>query len=136
MPKRGALVAMLLPLALLAACGDESGSAAADPTDPTPSVTESSTPSEPTESATEAELPDWPACADVWVSGAKLPLSYRGCIDMEAAVKADNLPCESGQRIVRFADRFYAVAGGKIYQTEVALEQDDGYLDMVTTCRA
>ncbi len=128
----------MLPLALLSACGDESGSAVADPGSTDSSETESVTtePTEPSDSATtEPEVPDWPACADVWVADAKLKLGYQGCLDGDRAVKADNLRCESGQRIVRYQDRFYGVAGGKIYQTKAPLEKDKGYLDMVRTCR-
>lgn len=116
---------------LLGACGDDSGSAAVDPTDVT------STPSEPTEETSEAEpeLPDWPACADVWAADAKLPAGYGGCLEGDQAVKADNLSCESGQRIVRYADRFYSVPGGRIHQTDGPLEKDKGYLDTIATCR-
>jgi hypothetical protein len=121
---------------LLGACGDDSGSAAADPTD---SSSESAEPSEPTETteptASASELPDWPACDDVWVAGAEIPGGYQGCIDGDQAVKADNLSCESGQRIVRYDDRFFGVSGGKIYEVEAPLDKDKQYLDMVHTCR-
>ena len=124
----------------MSACGDDSGSAATDPGTPESSATEttpSETPSEPTESTSAAEpaLPDWPACGDVWVADAKLPLGYKGCLDGDTAVKADNLSCSSGQHIVRHEDRFYGVPGGKIYRTKGPLEKDQGYLDMIATCR-
>ena len=123
---------------LLAACGDGSGSAAADPTEPTSSATETASPSEPTGATSEAEpeLPDWPACKEVWVADAKLPGSYKGCLEGgDTAVKSDNLPCSSGQHIVRYKDRFYAVPGGTIYRTNGPLEKDKGYLDTIATCR-
>src|ERR687897_891754 len=76
------------------------------------------------------------ACGGVWVADARLALGYKGCLEGDEAVKADNLPCSSGQRIVRYDDRFFAVAGGLIYETSGPLEKDKEYLDMVRTCRA
>jgi hypothetical protein len=80
-------------------------------------------------------MPDWPACADVWVADGKIPNGYKGCLDGDAAVEADNLTCSSGQRLVRYADRFYGVAGGKIYEGSTPLDKDKNYLEMVRTCR-
>ena len=145
MKARGTLVALLLPLALaLAACGGDSDSTATDPdasdsstaTD-TASPTESTETSEPSETASETTppTPDWPACGDVWVADARLALGYKGCLEGDTAVKADNLSCSSGQRIVRYNDSFFAVAGGTIYETSGPLEKDKVYLQKVRTCR-
>ena len=146
MKARGTLVALLLPLALsLAACGGDSDSTATDPdasdsstatdtaspTEATKTVEASETPSE-----TTLPTPDWPACGDVWVADAQLPLGYKGCLEGDTAVKADNLSCSSGQRIVRYDDSFFAVAGGSIYETSGPLEKDKVYLQKVRTCRA
>ena len=140
MKARGTLAALLLPLALsLVACGGDSDSTATDP-EASDSSTATDTPtsaepteSEPTESTPPA--PDWPACGDVWVADAKVPLGYKGCLEGDTAVKADNLSCSSGQRIVRYDDRFYGVAGGLIYETSGPLEKDKQYLKMIRTCR-
>ena len=145
MKARGTLVALLLPLALsLAACGGDSDSTATDPdasdsstaTD-TASPTEATETSEPSETASETTppTPDWPACGDVWVPDARLALGYKGCLEGETAVKADNLSCSSGQRMVRYDDSFFAVAGGSIYETSGPLEKDKVYLQKVRTCR-
>lgn len=145
MKARGTLVALLLPLALsLAACGGDSDSTATDPdasdsstaTD-TASPTEATETPEPSESPSETTppTPDWPACGDVWVADARLALGYKGCLEGETAVKADNLSCSSGQRIVRYDDSFFAVAGGSIYETSGPLEKDKLYLQKVRTCR-
>ena len=146
MKARGTLVALLLPLALsLAACGGDSDSTATDPdasdsstaTD-TASPTEVTETSEPSETASETlpPTPDWPACGDVWVADAQLALGYKGCLEGDTAVKADNLSCSSGQRIVRYDDSFFAVAGGTIYETSGPLDKDKVYLQKVRTCRA
>ena len=146
MKARGTLVALLLPLALsLAACGGDSDSTATDPdasesstaTD-TASPTEATETSEPSETASETTppTPDWPACGDVWVADARLALGYKGCLEGDTAVKADNLSCSSGQRIVRYDDSFFAVAGGTIYETSGPLDKDKVYLQKVRTCRA
>ena len=145
MKARGTLVALLLPLALsLAACGGDSASTATDPdasdssaaTD-TASPTEATETPEPSESPSETTppTPDWPACGDVWVADARLALGYKGCLEGETAVKADNLSCSSGQRMVRYDDSFFAVAGGSIYETSGPLEKDKLYLQKVRTCR-
>ena len=145
MKARGTLVALLLPLALsLAACGGDSDSTATDPdasdsstaTD-TASPTEATETSEPSETASETAppTPDWPACGDVWVADARLALGYKGCLEGDTAVKADNLSCSSGQRIVRYDDSFFAVAGGTIYETSGPLDKDKVYLQKVRNCR-
>ena len=145
MKARGTLVALLLPLALsLAACGGDSDSTATDPdasdsstaTD-TASPTEATETSEPSETASETTppTPDWPACGGVWVADARLSLGYKGCLEGDTAVKADNLSCSSGQRIVRSDDSFFAVAGGTIYETSGPLDKDKVYLQKVRTCR-
>ena len=145
MKARGTLVALLLPLALsLAACGGDSDSTATDPdasdsstaTD-TASPTEATETSEPSETPSETTppTPDWPACGDVWVADARLALGYKGCLEGDTAVKADNLSCSSGQRIMRYDDSFFAVAGGTIYETSGPLEKDKEYLQKIRTCR-
>ncbi len=135
------LAALVLPLALLSACGDDSDSSATDPADSgtsSPAVTDSPSTTDPSESSSDAtpEPRDWPACESVWVEGGKIPVRYHGCLDGTDEVAADNLSCSSGQRIVRYQDRFYGVAGGTIYQTSGPLEKDKQYLKMVRTCRA
>jgi hypothetical protein len=146
MKARGTLVALLLPLALsLTACGGDSDSTATDPdASDSSTATDTASPAEATETAEASETPsettpptpDWPACGDVWVADAQLALGYKGCLEGDTAVKADNLSCSSGQRIVRYDDSFFAVAGGSIYETAGPLEKDKVYLQKVRTCRA
>lgn len=138
MTARGTLVALLLPLALLSACGDDSDSAAADPGDSESTSEAAPSPTRPTAEATDSAptTPAWPACADTWVADAKLSFAYKGCLDGDRAVDADNLSCSSGQRIVRYDDSFYAVAGGQIHQASAPLEKDKQYLKSVRVCRA
>jgi hypothetical protein len=129
---------VLFPLALLVACGDGSGSTAADPvgSDSTSAApTDTSTPSD-TASASASATPDWPACSDVWTADADLPGGYKGCLEGDTAVPADGLMCSSGQRIVRYDEQFFAVPGGTIYQASGPLEKDKQYLKMVRICRA
>ena len=145
MKARGTLVALLLPLALsLAACGGDSDSTATDPdASDSSTATDTASPTEATETTEASETPsettpptpDWPACGDVWVADARLALGYKGCLEGDTAVKADNLSCSSGQRIVRYDDSFFAVAGGSIYETSGPLEKDKVYLQKVRTCR-
>lgn len=150
MKARGVLATLAVPLALLAVllagCGGDSESSATDPGgSDTPSATGTDTPTA-TESPSEpddggmttgpADPPDWPACETIWVSGLTIPVRYRGCLEGNNAVASDNLACSSGQRIVRYQDRFFGVAGGKVYETSGPLEKDKRYLKMVRVCRA
>jgi hypothetical protein len=139
------LLALVLPLALLSACGDDSGSTATDPvTSPSPSSSAPASPSGPaslSDSPTDvttgpADPPDWPACESIWKEGARIPASYKGCLEGSNAVASDNLSCSSGQRIVRYQDRFYGVAGGTIHQTSGPLLKDKEYLQAIGRCRA
>lgn len=132
-------VAVLVVLAL-AGCGDDGKSADEDPTS-----AELSTPQATTSAASEAtrDLPtknsptipaNAPDCADVWTNAARLPNGYKGCVADEEYVRADTLSCSSGQGIVKYDDRFWAVRGGTISQADDIYESDV-YLDSVARCR-
>ncbi|WP_134764555.1 hypothetical protein [Nocardioides sp. 1609] len=153
-PRAGAaLVALLLAGVVLTGCGSDDDGDATGPTSGSPS---SSTGDAPSDTASATEGPDdtaaptetgepttsavpvpegTPTCADVWVAGATLPRTYSGCAEGETLVAADRLGCSSGQRIVRYADRFYAVAGSDITETSGPLAQDPDYGDAVARCR-
>jgi hypothetical protein len=127
---------------LLAGCGSDDAapaSSATDPasSDPAPSTTETPTgpASAPTSVATSAP-PTGPDCASVWTAGGTIPRGYQGCVADGALVKADKLGCESGQAIIRYADRFYGVAGGTIHEGTSPLIDDSDYAEMVAGCRA
>jgi hypothetical protein len=96
MLKRISVVAAL-GLALLAACGEEE-----------PSATSTGDSSASPTAAGE------PACTEIWVDGATLPDPYKGCYDEAGFVKAERLPCSSGQVVVTYADRSYAVPGNRV----------------------
>src|SRR5262249_19027875 len=49
-----------------------------------------------------------PACTSVWKDGATLPRSYSGCVQGSQVVQPDPLACSSRQRIIRYADSYYA----------------------------
>lgn len=116
-------------LTLLAACGDDEPTTASDP-----SAEPDDTSSQPTEGET-AEVPDWPSCAEIWVDGADLPQGYKGCLDGDTEVKADRQPCSSGQVLVTYDERFYAVVGGPVNETE-GLAQDSQYRSAKQSCLA
>jgi len=89
----------------LAGCGEEDAAPAAEPT---AAASTSTSPSASTKAAPEPE-----DCQDVW-GGRKLPRSYPGCLRNGELVKAAKLFCSSGQVIVTFDDRYYAVPGGPV----------------------
>ena len=43
-----------------------------------------------------------------------MPDPYEGCYDESGLVEPELFPCASGQQIVMFADRFYAVPGNDV----------------------
>lgn len=117
----------------------------ADPTAETESAAPTQTPEAPSESPTDSAVPtatavpvvpaDAPDCSSTWARGAILPLRYKGCVSDAGYIKADVLGCSSGQRIVRYADRWYAVQGGVVSRAGGPLLKDPDYRDMVTDCR-
>ena len=145
MRSRLLLAALLVPLALASACGEEGSSDAgeeatgvSDSASPTPTEAPSDPASaSPTESASATSKPPeptGPACSAVWVDGRSLPKRYQGCVDDTGFVKADRLGCSSGQRIIRYDDRYWAYEGGPVSKTR-GLAKDAEYADEVATCR-
>jgi hypothetical protein len=125
---RGLLPALALTGLCLAACGSEEPGA-----DDATSKTQES-PSGDTSGSAPSGAQD---CATVWQDGGTLPRTYRGCVDDGAHyVPQDALGCESGQRIIRYADRFYGVPGGTVHAVSTSLEKDHEYRAAVLRCRA
>lgn len=107
------------------------GSDEADPS-PAPLPTDSGT----TPSAASLPPGTMP-CPAVWEDRAILPRSYAGCADdFGKFVPSDPLACESGQKIIRYDDRFYAVPGGMIHAADAPLSEDPEYRAAVLRCRA
>ncbi|HWJ10191.1 MAG TPA: hypothetical protein VNS46_12495 [Nocardioides sp.] len=119
---------------LLAGCGSDSDGTADDTSSPTGSVSTTAASSAPSASTTPAPA-GTPRCGAVWKDGAKLPRVYRGCADEGLLVAADRIGCSSGQALVRYGNRFWAVAGGPIARTSGALLKDDDYTAALTSCR-
>jgi hypothetical protein len=132
---------------LLGGCGDDtatdpSASAGAQTSDSPSAPVDTSAPAEPSPSESEiaptetAEpLPDWPACANIWVAGLKLPGDYQGCIAEQTAVKAKNQYCEFGKKLVTYADQFWAVRGGVVNDAEGPLKDSQDYRDDLASCK-
>lgn len=120
----GALVTVMLGGALLSACGANEPDAGEEPSGSTGSAAPET-----------ADLPDWPACAEVWVAESELSPEYRGCLDDEVGVAAEKQRCSSGQVLVTYADRFYAVMGGPVNETE-GLAEDSAYQRARDACVA
>ncbi len=120
---RSALAVAMLLLAV--GCSDDDADTADDPAGDEPA---SQSPSS-TEGSTGL-----PACADIWVAGAKLPRDYRGCEQDGAAVKADKHRCSYGAAIIEFDDRFYAVTGKYINEVPSLIESEQ-YQQALTACQ-
>jgi hypothetical protein len=138
------LAAGLLGMSALAGCSDDDGEAV----DPGPGASQSDTPGDAstpavTESATSegpgetpSATPDpWPACAEVWVAGQRLPRSYRGCESDDGPVKAKKYPCSFESSIVTFDDRFYAQAGRPINEVD-SLKSSNQFKAALKACQA
>lgn len=121
-----AAAAIVLAATLLVGCGADS--ADDDPPATTPSLTDTTESSGPTE----------PLCSDVWVEGEVLVKPYAGCHDAEtdAWVDSDVTHCSSGQRIVTFADSFYAVPGREVVEVAGPLADDPDFTQMLASCTA
>ena len=120
---------LVLPLAALwvTACGSQeprTETSGGDASSATPSA------------AGQTSPPGTPDCTSVWREGATLPRGYSGCLEDADFVRRDALGCSSGQRIIRYADRFYAVPGGTIHSSTKPLDRDRKYRAAVYRCRA
>lgn len=127
MVRRWVPVVAAVVAVVAAGCGSDD----ADPS-PAPVATESAT----TPSA--ASIPaGTPPCAVVWQDGATLPRPYDGCVDDSGElVPSDPLACSSGQKIIRYDDRFYAVPGGTVHAADAPLSEDSEYRAAALRCRA
>lgn len=121
---------------LLAGCGSDDDGTADDTSSPTVTASESTPAASTAPSATTTPAPaGTPECAEVWTSGARLPRAYSGCAADGLLVAPDGLGCSSGQSLVRYDDRFWAVRGGTINGGDVALTKSEEYKAEVATCR-
>lgn len=123
------------------ACGtdDADTDTAGEPSASTPASTPSGSAAKPgrsDRSAGEKVPDDAPECGEVWREGATLPRIYPGCVAEGAFVESDRLSCSSGQRMVRYDNRFYAVPGGTVREARPTLAKDRDYRDALASCRA
>lgn len=133
----GAVAAAVL---LLAGCGTDDGDAAADDTSsPAPGASEptSATATATTSAPTTTPAPaGTPACTELWQAGRTLPKGYAGCADAAGLLVApDVLGCSSGQGLIRYDERFWAVAGGPVQGGKGTLAGSRDYQKVVATCR-
>ena len=120
--RRSWMVPIGLVAVLVAGCGGDGSSTDATARDE--STTASSLP-----------VPDGPSCTETWVDGASLPRRYRGCLDEDATfVPAEARRCDSGQVLVSFGDRYYAVEGGPVNDMGGPLEESDQYRKALASC--
>ncbi len=137
---RRLVVAAVVPLVLLAGCGEDTGAdpVASDTSSGSPSALESEGLSESASaSVTESESADAatsPACEEVWVDEQKLPGTYKGCYDGEQMIKPDGRYCEFGKKLFTHDDRFYSVKGGTIHEAQEPFRTDPGYQDTLAKC--
>src|SRR5262249_54518855 len=106
-------------LAVLAGCGSDDGDAS-DADEPTAVASTHST--------------DLPFCSDVWVADTPLPASYKGCEEDGQAVAPQRRFCSSGQKIVTYDDRFYAVLGHDVQETD-SLKTDRDFQRTMAVCQ-
>ena len=126
------IACLVLVAGALSACadtGDEVGS------EPTTSSTPTESPDEPASTSSAPE--GTPTCAEIWEDGSKIPRGYQGCTtEAGEYVKRDALGCSSGQRLIRYDDRYYGVVGGTVHEAAQPLDDDREYRATVRGCRA
>ena len=74
------------------------------------------------------------ACEDVW-GGEMLPDPYEGCSEDGEVVRPERMECSSGQVIVTYGDRYYAVPGGPVNDVG-PLSDSKQYRQAVRRCTA
>lgn len=108
----------------LAACGE-----AADPADSAQPAAENSASSPaPSPSST------LPACADVWVVGARLPAAYAGCQDGGVATEDSTAMCSMGDSLIQHGTDLYASPGKQIRQASGGFAGDAAFQRLYLTC--
>lgn len=127
-PRRRASACALLATLVLTSCGQQDDGGSAD------EPSGSSTSAAPSGEAAPAGTPD---CTEVWQEGARIPRSYQGCTEEGGVyVERDVLGCSSGQRMVRYADRFWGVLGGTVNEASGSLDEDRDYETSMRNCSA
>ncbi|QZY30040.1 hypothetical protein [Nocardioides coralli] len=122
--RRGGFPVLACLLGLwLGGCGDDAGG----PAEATGSESTSA-------SGSPSSVPEGPACDEVWVDGADLPRSYRGCVQDDAWVKAATSRCASGQVLVTYGDRFYGAKGAVVNDVGGPLDDSNQYRRAVRSC--
>jgi hypothetical protein len=119
MGRAGILVLLGLLGFALSGCGEET------PQDPSASQSNASP---------SPEVPEGPVCAEVWVDGASIPGSYKGCVDADTWVAAEATRCDSGQVLVVYGDRFYGAKGAIVNDVGGPLDDSDQYRRAVRSC--
>ncbi len=127
--------ALALPLlisgALLAGCSDDSATATDQESSQGDEPSGASSPDE------ESTAPAGPACSEIWVVGETLPAGYQACVEGGSEIEPESRYCESGQRLLTHEDRFWAVQGGRIMETDgETVDDDQRYRDTVASCTA
>lgn len=133
--------AALFAALVLSACGSETTteSSATDTgssTSPSAEPSASTSPSVEPSSSPKPPPPGTPECSEVWRDGARLPRFYGGCAEGDTYVRRDAMACSSGQRLARYADRYYGVLGGTVREAKGDLDDDRDYRASVRRCRA
>lgn len=128
-------------LAVLAACGEDTGTGS-DPSAEDATASAGSPSDSPTASSETSATPGptgssaagGPTCEEVWVDGATLPEGYRGCSRDGAWQEAERTPCSFGVPIVTFDGRYYAVPG-KVVNDVGDLDSSKDYQRAVNSCQ-
>jgi hypothetical protein len=76
-----------------------------------------------------------PSCSEVWRTGETLPQDYDGCVIEGNEIKVFSpTECPSGKQHATYEDRWYAVLGGEIQESDGSIFSDKGYTRFRETC--
>ncbi len=132
---------LLLGGLLLGATACGSDGAADDAASASSPAVSSAAASSPTASTAAAASPAASAaapqpCSEVWAADRTLPKTYTGCLDGGDLVPADAFECSSGQVLVTYLDRYYAVLGGPVNDVGAPLDASRQYQSAWRSCTA
>ncbi len=90
---------------------------------------------EPEQPKASGAVETLPSCSEVWRTGETLPEDYDGCVIEGNEIKVFSpTECPSGKQHATYEDRWYAVLGEEIQESDGSIFSDKDYMRFRETC--